>query len=97
MQVTIRKCGRYPWYRGTVDGYEFEAEVYDIPSAYGINEGRISRLMVWDERKRLFCEDYFEAALMNYDRDWDIEPEDKDRKLIDELISYLEQLPAYNA
>ena len=49
MQITIRKLDQYPWREGMIEGYHFQAAVYDEPSVYGINEGRISKLMVWDE------------------------------------------------
>ena len=62
---------------------------------YGINEGRISKLMVWDEAKRQGRRSYSRTTLMNYDRGWDIEPESRHKALIDELVSYLENLPPY--
>ena len=90
MKITIKKLGQYPWLEGTVEGHHFQAAVYDEPSVYGINEGRISKLMVWDEAKRQGRRSYSRTTLMNYDRGWDIEPEARHKALIDELVSYLE-------
>lgn len=95
MKITIKKLGQYPWREGTVEGHHFQAAVYDEPSVYGINEGRISKLMVWDEAKRQGRRSYSRTTLMNYDRGWDIEPEARHKALIDELVSYLENLPPY--
>lgn len=95
MKITIKKLGQYPWREGTVEDHHFQAAVYDEPSVYGINEGRISKLMVWDEAKRQGRRSYFRTTLMNYDRGWDIEPEAQHKALIDELVSYLENLPPY--
>ena len=92
MKITIKKLGQYPWREGTVEGHHFHAAVYDEPSVYGINEGRISKLMVWDEAMRQGRRGYSRTSLMNYDRGWDIEPEARHKALIDELVSYLEKL-----
>ena len=46
--------------------YEFEAKVYDLPSKYGINEGRISKLSVKDMRT--------DVEIVGYDREWYLEP-----------------------
>lgn len=35
------------WYTGRVDDYEIEAKVYDRPSRFGINEGRVSKLYLY--------------------------------------------------
>ena len=81
------------WVKGTVNGYHFQAKVYDEPSVYGINEGRISKLMVWDEAQRQQHRNIFRAALMNYDRGWDIEPQPEYAEMINKLVLYLEALP----
>ena len=95
MKITSKKLNHYPWLEGTVEGHHFQAAVYDEPSVYGINEGRISKLMVWDEAMRQGRRGYSRTSLMNYDRGWDIEPEARHKALIDELVSYLENLPPY--
>lgn len=93
MQIIVKKLDQYPWWEGTIEGYHFQAAVYDEPSVYGINQGRISKLMVWDEAKRQRYRNIFRAALMNYDRGWDIKPKAEHKAMIDDLISYLENLP----
>ena len=52
------------WMFGSIDGYEYEAKVYDLGSEYGINGGRISKLYVTKAGR----------VVINYDRGWDIKP-----------------------
>lgn len=54
------------WYEGVVDGYYVHARVFDEPSKFGINDGRISALMVVPRKG-----DGLLHALANYDRGWD--------------------------
>lgn len=54
------------WYEGHVDGYYVHARVFDEPSKFGINDGRISALMVVPKQG-----DGLSRALVNYDRGWD--------------------------
>ena len=88
--MTVQMDGR--WLRGTIDGYEFFALVFQKGSKYGINEGRISKLAV---RRKLESLTDVSRYIINYDRGWDIEPETEERKLIlDTLVEYFENLPA---
>ena len=58
---TLSGAGHYETYI-----YEFSAKVYDLPSKYGINEGRISKLSVKDMRT--------DVEIVGYDREWYLEP-----------------------
>lgn len=93
MEITIRKLRQYPWHEGTIDGYHFQAAVYDEPSRFGIHDGRTSKLMIWDEAKRQRTGNIFSASIMNYDRGWDIEPKPEHTELVKALVAYLEALP----
>lgn len=68
------------WEKGKIeiDGteYNYSAKVYDEPSQFGINEGRISKLTVKQGKK----------DIINYDRGWDIEPTDMITHLILDII-----------
>lgn len=44
--------------------YHYQAKVYDTPSKYGINQGRISKLWVQSEGR----------TVIRYDRGWDKKP-----------------------
>jgi hypothetical protein len=74
------------WMEGFIGKYTFQAKVYDEPSTFGINDGRVSKLMVWDEVVRQKESNIFTASIINYDRGWDIEPKTDEAKGILETI-----------
>jgi len=87
--MTVQIDGR--WLKGTIDGYEFFALVFQTGSKYGINGGRISKLAV---RHKLESLTEVSRYIINYDRGWDIEPATEEHKLIlDTLVEYFENLP----
>lgn len=51
--------------------YHYWMKVYETGSRFGIDEGRISKLMLKRNGE----------IVVNYDRDWDIEPADEDTKM----------------
>lgn len=53
------------WVNGSHNGYDFEAKVYKLPSLYGIDGGRISKLIIKRHGK----------VIAAYDRGWDVEPQ----------------------
>ncbi len=61
------------WVEGVVGMYKFQAKLFDEGSTYGINNGRVSKLSIWDEKARWEKQNFFDACIMNYDRGWDIE------------------------
>ena len=79
------------WIEGEIDDCRFQAKVFDDGSRFGINDGRVSKLMVWET-------DLSPAgAIINYDRGWDVEPsEDWHQELLLALLKYLEALPPRN-
>ncbi|MDO6591492.1 hypothetical protein DS901_09075 [Loktanella sp. D2R18] len=61
------------WIKGrivTMEGYSFEAKMYDQPSQLGIENGSISKLQVQKDGKQV----------MNFDRGWDQKPETAEHK-----------------
>lgn len=85
---------RNGWIDGTVDGFRFQAKVFGEGSRFGINEGRVSKLCIWDDQKRQAGQNIFAASIVNYDRGWDIKPNKKaDRDILDTVVAYLENLP----
>ena len=88
--MTVRK--EDGWLKGAIARYEFFAKVFPEGSKYGINGGRVSKLTVRRKPNHLTDEP---VILVNYDRGWDIRPEDDQSKLIlDALVEYFENLPA---
>ena len=59
------------------------AKVYDEGSEYGINEGRISKLMIKVDG----------VTTLSYDRGWDIEPDENDQAT---MIAYSILMKDYN-
>ena len=68
------------WKKGTIsipieDGKmvvcHYQVKYYEEPSTYGIKGGRISKLMIRINGK----------VTCNFDRGWDIEPEDRESQL----------------
>lgn len=73
------------WVDGHINGLRFQAKIYGTGSRFGINEGRVSKLAVWDESNRHL------GDLLSYDRGWDKQPaDDYQRKLLQALLEYLE-------
>lgn len=72
--VTITKDSRQAdnWVTGKVNGYYFEAKVYDEPSHYGINGGRVSKLWMRDVATR--------EVVCAYDRGWSVRPQTPEAK-----------------
>ena len=68
------------WHEGDLQvgktSYHYWAKVYDEGSEWGINEGRISKLMIKQDSK-IVC---------NYDRGWDVEPTDATTQLALEIL-----------
>ena len=48
------------WYEGDIRGYKIQAKIFDEPSQFGIDNGRISKLWISGNGEEL-----------NYDRGWD--------------------------
>lgn len=67
---------------GIVGRYKFDAKVFDECSKYGIDGGRISKLTLRDENS--------EHCILNYDRGWDIEPDDEYLEHYEAIIELLE-------
>lgn len=69
------------WQKGTTADYEFEAKVYDEPSEYGIENGRVSKLWVYkvvNGKKQ---------TAFNYDRGWDVKATTvKDKKVLKTIL-----------
>ena len=60
--------------------FHYWIKVFDEPSRFGIEEGRISKLIL--KRKG--------EVVCNYDRDWDIKPVDEDTEIALQILLYSE-------
>jgi hypothetical protein len=82
------KMLRGGWVDGKIDGYRFQAKVYDSGSEYGIDGGRVSKLAVWDERPSGVGE------FISYDRGWDKKPvTDEHSGILRAILGYFKWFP----
>lgn len=72
------------WVNGTVDRFTFEAKLFDNPSCFGINDGRVSKLNIANAMGRW---------VVNYDRGWDIKPAAAHKPYFDAVMKLLEASP----
>lgn len=64
------------WTTGYRDGYYYEIKYYSEGSVYGIDVGRISKMYISKNG----------LTVVNYDRGWDVEPEDQEAREIYESL-----------
>ena len=72
------------WKEGSIKAngeiFHYWIKQYEEASRYGINGGRISKLMLKRDGK----------IVSNYDRGWDIEPTDENARLATEILIHTE-------
>lgn len=80
------------WVRAVIAGRYVFAKVYDEPSIWGINDGRVSKLQILTESFWESDKPFFPQVQYNYSRglDFDNLPEG----LLLEIVTALESLPA---
>lgn len=77
------------WVRGTCGDFIFTAKLYDEPSGFGINEGRVSKLSVIASTDMGWSNE-----IINYDRGWDIEPAtDEHKEVLKAILELCENSP----
>lgn len=59
------------WIDGINGTYYYQAKIFDEPSRYGIKNGRVSKLVIYDTDGKLCCQ---------YDREWVIKPDNDEVK-----------------
>ena len=72
------------WVDGTVGNLKFQAKLFDEGSMYGINEGRVSKLYIYNNNSKYF---------VTYDRGWEIEPTEETKPYFDAVMELLENSP----
>jgi hypothetical protein len=81
------------WVYGKVDKYDFEAKLFDVGSIFGINDGKVSKLFIWEQKVREKLHDFLGACVVIYDRGWGLEPTDKIKPYYDAVMELLENSP----
>ncbi len=79
------------WITAIIQGRWVQAKVYDEPSTFGINNGRVSKLAVGKTRTRDSSRDFFDQMCYNYDRGLDFDRSSPG--LINKIVAELEKLP----
>lgn len=69
------------WYEGQYGDWHWSAKVYDLPSRFGIDEGRVSKLTV---------KDLGGEVIIHYDRGWDIPPTQSNFQDFQDLVDFIE-------
>ena len=82
---------QYGWITAIIEGRWVQAKVYDLPSYYGVYDGRVSKISIGKTRYRDPTQNFFEQMCYNYDRglDFDEAPEG----LVQKIVVELEKLP----
>lgn len=73
------------WCDGKIGPYNFQAKLFDEGSIFGIENGRVSKLFIWDQKVREAKQDFTGACVIIYDRGWD-----ESKQVTDELKPYFD-------
>jgi len=68
------------WVQGECGGFSFDAKLYNNPSRFGIDGGRISKLCIQNQY----------GMMANWDRGWDIEPSEEFMEEYEAIVDLLE-------
>jgi len=79
------------WITAIIEKRWVQAKVYDEPSSYGINDGRVSKCAISKASGRDHSKPFFGQMDYNYDRGLDFN--DLNPGLLDKIIKELELLP----
>ena len=87
----LKAHDQYGWITCIIADRWVQAKVYDQPSTFGVNNGRVSKLAIGKSDLRYEDKPFFEQMAFNYDRglDFDNLPDG----VLDKVIEELETLP----
>jgi hypothetical protein len=81
------------WITAIIEGRWVQAKVYDEPSMYGINEGRVSKLAISKTDTRDPNLNFFDQMDYNYDRGLDFKRRTLPVATLRKIVAELEALP----
>lgn len=101
MDVIVTKPRSYNgWVHGVANDRWFCAKVYDEPSAYGVNNCRVSKLSIAKEGVHLLGLEsglpFFDNVDFNYDRGLDFHNDELSKEDLDALLEWLNALPDFH-
>jgi hypothetical protein len=74
-----------------IEGRWVQAKVYDEPSTYGINDGRVSKCAIGKTSARDRNKPFFDQMAFNYSRGLDFD--NLPAGMLDKIVEQLEALP----
>lgn len=81
------------WITAIIEGRWVQAKVYDEPSHYGINGGRVSKLAIGKTDTRQQYSNFFDQMDYNYDRGLDFKRRTLPIATFRKILAQLEALP----
>ena len=84
---------QYGWITAIIEGRWVQAKVFDEPSCYGINDGRVSKLAISKTDGRDPTRNYFDQMDYNYDRGLDFKRRTPPVATLRKIVAQLEALP----
>lgn len=90
MQI-LQPHSKTGWITAIIEGRWVQAKVYDEPSTFGINSGRVSKCAIGKTADRDPNKPFFDQMSFNYDRGLDLD--DLPAGLLDRIVAELETLP----
>ena len=92
MQI-LQAHDQYGWITAIIEGRWVQAKVFDEPSHYGINEGRVSKLAICKTDTRDSTRNFFDQMDYNYDRGLDFKRRSLPVATLRKIVAALEALP----
>lgn len=80
------------WITAVIDGRWVQAKVYDEPSTFGINNGRVSKCAIGKTSTRDPNKDFFEQMDFHYDGGY-LDFDNLPNGVLDSILAELEALP----
>ncbi|HRY32095.1 MAG TPA: hypothetical protein P5531_03910 [Bacteroidales bacterium] len=77
------------WVQGSVNGYHYQAVVFDTGSKYGIDNGPISKLYIWAPANRRYGVPFEESCDVVYDREWVKSPTSETLPIYTTIIDHI--------
>jgi hypothetical protein len=87
----LKAHDKFGWITAVINGRWVQAKVYDEPSVFGINDGRVSKLAIGKSSMLYPTTPFFDQMAYNYDRGLDFD--DLPAGVLDGIVEELERLP----
>ena len=89
--IILEPHSEHGWITAIIEGRCVQAKVYNEPSTYGVNNGRVSKLAIGKTDKRDPNRNFFDQMAFNYDRGLDFD--NLPKGLLNKIVAELETLP----